>query len=603
MAKSYLDKNGLSHFWGKIKSYVKFRNLSPEQTKTYTGVIATANNDTDGSLYFGRIIPDDYHVPWRIRYRMDVQIAGLSSDTDRNSMYDVELKGLNNTYYGYKNDNLCNTTYRGIYSHLLYPCTNAGINAGLGHLVGVRLYYAYKPATAANSRTFVIKIMETENCSFEFFDSFIVYANAPGTGSTNYYTRCILDGSSNGYKIYGDADQPNYQVRYYYACRKAHAALYRYQICLTRRDHDLLPVNSVNNSTAANKTLTKDSFDPFGEIFYWDYTGTVAAGGNVTDGYLKSHVVADLRYSFNISTSIGLVARKPLYLMAVMSQDETATLVGNTPLTQTLPTSADGYIYIYLGMVCADSSPYRIDLALDHPVYAFKGNRVTLINSYSDFVSDSSGGTEYIGAFPIGVTDNTISHAESGVIDGSYGPSADQTPGFGSTFPVPYATVDAKGHVTAMTSHTVKIPNTAATTSAAGLMSSADKTKMNAIGDVAGAVNGATSIANKSVPGNSDVTNLGSFTLPAGLWIVRVHVRWNSNADGNRTINISLTSGGDALSVWNTMKVPASPTSYTHMSLVTFLEQDTSKTYYLNAQQNSGKAITAAVRWGAIRIA
>ena len=46
----------------------------------------------------------------------------------------------------------------------------------------------------------------------------------------------------------------------------------------------------------------------------------------------------------------------------------------------------------------------------------------------------------------------------SGATAGSYGPSANATPGYGSTFNVPYITVDAKGRVTAISTKTIKIP-------------------------------------------------------------------------------------------------------------------------------------------------
>lgn len=52
----------------------------------------------------------------------------------------------------------------------------------------------------------------------------------------------------------------------------------------------------------------------------------------------------------------------------------------------------------------------------------------------------------------------TISHANSGATAGSYGDSTAQTPGYGSTFKVPYITVNATGHVTGISEHTVKIP-------------------------------------------------------------------------------------------------------------------------------------------------
>ena len=52
----------------------------------------------------------------------------------------------------------------------------------------------------------------------------------------------------------------------------------------------------------------------------------------------------------------------------------------------------------------------------------------------------------------------TLSHANSGATAGSYGDSTAQTPSYGGTFKVPYVTVDAKGHVTEISEHTVKIP-------------------------------------------------------------------------------------------------------------------------------------------------
>ena len=55
--------------------------------------------------------------------------------------------------------------------------------------------------------------------------------------------------------------------------------------------------------------------------------------------------------------------------------------------------------------------------------------------------------------------ENTVyTHPDSGATAGSYGDSGNQTPSYSGTFKVPYVTVDAKGHVTEITEHTVKIP-------------------------------------------------------------------------------------------------------------------------------------------------
>lgn len=72
-----------------------------------------------------------------------------------------------------------------------------------------------------------------------------------------------------------------------------------------------------------------------------------------------------------------------------------------------------------------------------------------------------------------------ISHKDSGVTAGSKGDTTNQTPGFGETFKVLSATVDAKGHVTALSEHNVKIPDTKVTTSMDGLMSKEDKVKLD----------------------------------------------------------------------------------------------------------------------------
>ena len=60
-------------------------------------------------------------------------------------------------------------------------------------------------------------------------------------------------------------------------------------------------------------------------------------------------------------------------------------------------------------------------------------------------------------------------------------PTVNQTPAFGGTFSVSQPVSDTTGHITALNSRTITIPNSTATTSAAGLMSAADKTKLDGI--------------------------------------------------------------------------------------------------------------------------
>lgn len=52
----------------------------------------------------------------------------------------------------------------------------------------------------------------------------------------------------------------------------------------------------------------------------------------------------------------------------------------------------------------------------------------------------------------------TFAHLTSTATAGNYGDSTAQTPNFGSTFNVPYITIDVAGHVTGISAHTVTIP-------------------------------------------------------------------------------------------------------------------------------------------------
>ena len=83
------------------------------------------------------------------------------------------------------------------------------------------------------------------------------------------------------------------------------------------------------------------------------------------------------------------------------------------------------------------------------------------------------------------ITDGTLSSDRlptSGVTAGSDGPSGNQSPSHGGTFRVPSITADAKGRVTSASTKTVTLPTYAtATSSANGLMSATDKSKLDSM--------------------------------------------------------------------------------------------------------------------------
>ena len=168
-------------------------------------------------------------------------------------------------------------------------------------------------------------------------------------------------------------------------------ALYRYQICLTNKDNELIPYNNVSNATTTyTKTVNSQPFDPFGTIYHYNYTDTVNAGASAAASRLYYHVTFDTRYSFNIQSdgtagTTAFTSYKPIYIKALYNKaTHTATLTQNVSssnyfersgITQALPISnpdtglVDGtcYIYILLGRAY---SKYQAELSMDHPVYA-----------------------------------------------------------------------------------------------------------------------------------------------------------------------------------------------------------------------------------------
>ena len=75
---------------------------------------------------------------------------------------------------------------------------------------------------------------------------------------------------------------------------------------------------------------------------------------------------------------------------------------------------------------------------------------------------------------------NVYTHATNGA-NTIKGETADVSPGFGDTFKVLYAEVNQLGHTTVLENYEVTIPDAVATTTDSGLMSAADKTKLEGI--------------------------------------------------------------------------------------------------------------------------
>lgn len=196
--------------------------------------------------------------------------------------------------------------------------------------------------------------------------------------------------------------------------------------------------------------------------------------------------------------------------------------------------------------------------------------------------------TTYSATSPIALSGTTFSHANSGVTAATYGTNSSTalTPTWGATFSVPGLAVNATGHVTSASSHTVKIPNAAATTSAAGLMSSADKTKLNAIGTVV-----SKSGTDATIAAGASVTS--SISLTAGTWII---VGWG-NITTVGAIRVDVNNGS------TTMVRGVCETTYNAPHTEGVIMTTLSSAATISAKLTTKNAATGKVSIEAVRVA
>lgn len=169
-----------------------------------------------------------------------------------------------------------------------------------------------------------------------------------------------------------------YQLRTNSTSLPMDSVTYRYRLLFKSLDGThFVPAN---NSTSTNATAKRDTIqtviDPWGGIFYYGTTASVAAGSRPSTGYLWQQYSITLGYSFNrTGAALVLTAYKPVYIKAAPHSSGGAIIEAETPYVQDLPTTNDGFIYIYLGIATAATT---VEIVPEHPVYYHDGTRIRL---------------------------------------------------------------------------------------------------------------------------------------------------------------------------------------------------------------------------------
>ena len=169
-----------------------------------------------------------------------------------------------------------------------------------------------------------------------------------------------------------------YQLRTNSQTMPMTSVTYRYRLLFTSADgeHYVPANNSASTNATASRTVCQDPIDPFGPIFYYGATASVAAGARPAAASLWQQYTILLGYSFNrTGAALTMTSWKPVYVKAAPQSDGSAIIDSTTPYVQDLPTTEDGKIYIFLGVAYSETG---VELEIDHPVYYYKDGAVRL---------------------------------------------------------------------------------------------------------------------------------------------------------------------------------------------------------------------------------
>lgn len=204
------------------------------------------------------------------------------------------------------------------------------------------------------------------------------------TGLFMYNETRVSGGCWDWYWGYNtNTDTIGYQLRTNSTLRPAADTGYRYRLWFTSLDGTKwVPANtSTSTNATASRTPNSRVIDPFGEIIYCSSNGDATSssnpvatqGNNLPATTCWQEYAFTLGYSFNTTGSaLVLTYPAPVYIQCTPQSGGGAVING---YTQSLPSTADGKIYIFLGMAYAATT---VELAATHPVYQYVDGKICL---------------------------------------------------------------------------------------------------------------------------------------------------------------------------------------------------------------------------------
>ena len=352
-------------------------SLVPLISKTFTDVIGTANDWANATFFFGSVKPIGWYDIWKIKFKILIYSPGKNTYIQES---EVMMSGDQGALRSYSSMNTVANHL--VYYGVLYRLKSAGFTNGYGHSIGCRFYSSNYPTDTNYKRTIVVDILETENCTFEFYDNCLKYAQIPGTGSTNYDTYTEINWVSNGLQEVGDADTLDDRQIYFGGKTSTSKGIWAGSLFMEDGDGTYQnicaasdgTITSSNRTTATTKIVNTSGFRIGGKVYY---SNTNYGPNTNISGYgvvYNTISLFDSRYAFNTTLTAGsLTTYKPIYLVGTISNG--LFYLDSTWWTQT-PTTT-GKVYVLVGGVYdSTTSNCRIDLYQHNPWYYYDGTRL-----------------------------------------------------------------------------------------------------------------------------------------------------------------------------------------------------------------------------------
>ena len=322
MATEFLDKAGLTYFWSKIKALIP---------STYAGS-ATA----------GGVANKAAAIPY-----------GECDSTSTSTVYTATVPGITEL-----TDGTCVLLKNGVVT----SAANFTINI---NNLGAKP--CYNNMATGNSVTPTSPTRDSTIFNINYTMLLVYSSELVSGGAWICYRGYNSDNNTIGYQLRTNSTSLNTTTRTRY-----------YRILFTSADGtQWVPANTgYDNSATSKKTVNQNPINPFGRIVYMSGTTNVNAGAAVSATVVWDQYAVTLGYSFNTTgAALTLTTKKPVYVKCAPQSNGSAIIDSTTPYVQDLPSSADGKIYIYLGIA---NSATAIELVPVHPIYYYTGGAIRL---------------------------------------------------------------------------------------------------------------------------------------------------------------------------------------------------------------------------------